>query len=87
MSEVPKGKWIEFNLQPRDPKRKTDTYFVCNKDDIFTHRKEKLGEIKWFPAFRKYSFFPVEGCIFEKTCLTDICNFLDWLMQERNKGK
>jgi len=82
MSDIPpKGKWIEFEFI--EWKSKTKVYQVVTKADVYTGNRERLGVIKWFSKFRKYSFFPEAGTIFEKTCLTDICNFLDWLMEER----
>ncbi len=37
----------------------------------------ELAEIKWYPAWRKYCFFPVANTIFDKDCLEDILRFID----------
>lgn len=76
------GKWIEFILQPKDEKRKTDIYFVNNKQNqVF------LGRISWHGGFRKYSFFPAENLVFESQCLQDITDFLNYLTEQRKKIK
>lgn len=36
-----------------------------------------LGDIRWFGAWRKYCFYPVNGTIFDKGCLRDIANFCE----------
>ena len=61
------------------PKRKTPIYklFSMSNHDI------KLGEIKWFGAWRQYCFYPEENTIFDRKCLTYINNFLE----EVNKKK
>lgn len=54
-----------------------------------------LGDIKWYGAWRKYAFFtqavmdhskPVQF-VFEATCLQDITDMLNYLMQERKIEK
>lgn len=61
------------------PKRKTPIYklFSMSDHDI------KLGEIKWFGAWRQYCFYPEGNTIFDRKCLTYINNFLE----EVNKKK
>lgn len=61
------------------PKRKTPIYklFSMSNQDI------KLGEIKWFGAWRQYCFYPEGNTIFDRKCLTYINNFLE----EVNKKK
>lgn len=61
------------------PKRKTPIYklFSMSNHDI------KLGEIKWFGAWRQYCFYPEGNTIFDRKCLTYINNFLE----EVNKKK
>lgn len=43
----------------------------------------KLGMIKWVGAWRKYCFIPFQGMQFDTTCLMDIVEFIDELMNER----
>jgi len=42
-----------------------------------------LGQIKWYGAWRKYSFFPFPNCVFEKKCLNDIIRVMDMLERRR----
>ena len=71
-------KWIEFK-EVRDT-GKTKVFEVIAVEDGF-----KLGEMKWFGRWRKYSFFPSSETVFEKDCLQDIADFLDGLMEARKK--
>lgn len=48
----------------------TATYWVFNRDN-----HTKLGEIKWYSAWRKYAFFPSPATLFESQCLQDISQF------------
>jgi len=54
--------------------KKTNTYEVLEKGGGLT---SLLGIIKWFGRWRKYCFFPVEGTIYEETCLRDISQFIE----------
>ncbi len=72
----PEPKWIKFVLVEQKPK--TSIYNVLTKDDDLF-----LGQIKWFPKWRCYSFFPGNNTIFEKNCLKDITNFIEKIMSER----
>lgn len=61
------------------PKRKTPIYKLFN----MSNQDIKLGEIKWFGAWRQYCFYPEGNTIFDRKCLTYINNFLE----EVNKKK
>ena len=63
-------KHIKFVEGPSKPK--TKTWWVVNKYDD-TH----LGWIGWFVRWRKYSFFPKGGTVYEKDCLRDIADFCE----------
>jgi hypothetical protein len=69
-------KWLEFDLTCWTGK--TKTFHVRNSETKFV-----IGIIKWYGAFRKYSFFPTANCVFESKCLGDIADFLKDLMDER----
>ena len=44
-----------------------------------------LGVIKWYGAWRQYTFFPALSTIFNPDCLSTIIVFLNGLMKERQK--
>lgn len=75
-------KWLDF-LDMTPGGRKTKVYHVRNKE-----KGGFLGEIRWYGAWRKYAFFtkptafPNTELVFESTCLQDITDFLNYLMQE-----
>lgn len=73
-------KWIKFR-EVLDT-GKTKVFEVIAIEGGF-----KLGEVKWFGRWRKYSFFPNGETVFEKDCLRDIADFLDRLMKGRKEGK
>src|SRR5688572_11111304 len=60
-----KAKWLDFNEVPF--KGKTKKFEVVNREQNFT-----IGEVKWYGAFRQYSFFPVPNTVYERQCLMDI---------------
>jgi hypothetical protein len=47
--------------------RKTPIYHIETIDGTIY-----LGRIKWFPAWRKYCFFPEEDTIWDVKCLEEI---------------
>ena len=56
--------------------------------DVVTAEKcEELGVIKWFSRWRKYSFFPLGGTVYENICLKDIAEFIEEQMRERRQRK
>lgn len=69
-------KWIHFVFYSSTGK--TEVYNCHN-----TETGALLGQVKWYGAFRKYSFFPLPDIIFESQCLKDIASFLDQLMLQR----
>lgn len=75
-------KWIEIiKLKKKTPQAKTDQYIVVNK------RNDLLGRIYWRNGFRQYVFstheeYPVD---LSRSCMKDICDFIDELMELRKK--
>ena len=77
------SKWIRFDLAPEQlQKPKTKVYWVHTKDWT-----DNLGTIQWYSPWRKYAFFPNEGCVFETQCISDIISFIKDLMEERHIEK
>lgn len=74
------SKWIEFKetIAPGSTKR----FHVVTKDNGAI-----IAMIKWYPSWRKYSFFPYQNTVFETQCLKDIVSFIDSLMLERKLQK
>ena len=54
------------------PNHKLPIYTVKNKQSNC-----KLGTIKFYGAWRKFVFEPVENVIFDASCLNDIITFLN----------
>ncbi|MCK9470317.1 MAG: hypothetical protein M0Q88_01000 [Bacilli bacterium] len=64
--------YITFIKLSQIKKKKTDDIKLFNKDT-----EACLGEIKWFPAFRKYSYFPAAGIVLDAKCLDVISKYLN----------
>lgn len=73
---VTNSKWIRF--EQLESKTKTSVYNVIAKEG-----DTKLGQIKWYAPWRKYSFFPAPNTLFETQCLSDIVSFITDRMNER----
>lgn len=53
-------------------KKKTDIIMLFNRCT-----EACLGEIKWFPAFRKYNYFPAIDIVLDAKCLDVISKYLN----------
>lgn len=76
------GKWID--IWEAEASTKTKRFMVT----VAGTRDEVLGEIRFFPRWRKYSFFPQTGSLYEADCLRDIASFCEtetvgWRMSKR----
>jgi len=45
--------------------------------------KGELGIIKWYPAWRQYSYFSTVQAVYSRGCLDDIGDFIRQLMDMR----
>lgn len=81
--EKRKPKWLEFQELEMQPNKKTKTFLVWNKEND----EVPIGEIKWYGPFRKYAFYPQPNTVYEPTCMQDITDFLNDLMDERKAEK
>ena len=70
MAKRKESKYLEFVHLENKPK--TRVYQVRSKLYGFG-----LGLIKYYPAWRQYSFFSFEGSVFNRECLKDIINFIN----------
>ncbi len=69
----------------RKPKGKKTNIYVVEKDHEYGLR---LGEVRWYGAFRQYCFYPEKDTMFSKGCLELVNNFLDKVnKRHRNKLK
>ena len=49
--------------------------------------KPKLGEIRWYWAWRRYAFFPEPNTLFDVRCMSMISKFISDQMDERKKKR
>jgi hypothetical protein len=73
------AKWLEFKEIQKKPK--TSVFEVINKET-----QEAIGIIKFYPPFRKYSYFPYLDTVYEETCQRDIADELGRLEAERKEN-
>ena len=71
-------KFLEFQEVPTKPKRKTKLITVLNR-----RSGSSLGNIRWYSAWRQYTFEPRGLTVFNVGCLEDICGVIEDLMAER----
>jgi len=86
MKLILKTKYLKFH-KAKKQNPKTMVYLVRTND----MRGILLGEIRWYVQWRQYGFYPVDGTVFEKTCLADLsdfCNKLNFYQRKlRNRRK
>jgi len=70
--------YIKFSQLVVKNKMKTTTWDCSNK-----RTGALLGFVKWFSAWRRYTFHAVGETVFDASCLADIAGFLNSLMIER----
>ncbi len=58
--------------------RKTPIWYVLNSAN-----RAKLGEIKWYPGWRRFVFHPEGLTIFDVACLNEISRFIAVQMAAR----
>ena len=67
------AKWVRFYKLDRLPGRKTDIWAVAEINagsDV-----PDLGQVRFYPRWRKFAFFPFENTLYEADCLRDIAEF------------
>ena len=53
---------------------------------IHSNQGHYLGDIKWYGAWRKFCFYPIQETIWDNKCLSELLNFLEQYNKEwRNK--
>ena len=71
------GIHLAFELQPKPTSRKTEIWNVVAQEE---HR---LGEVRWWPAWRRYTFHPDTGTLYDAGCLDEIARFCSEQTKER----
>ena len=61
---------------PQKPGAKT------RKFDVFGLKHVLLGHVRWWGAWRKYCFFPLDSMLFDNQCLTQISDFCVYVTKE-----
>jgi len=74
-SRVKKYEYIRFVEAPQ--------MGITTRWDCWSHRDGYLGQVKWYGPWRQYCYFGQEGTVFSLGCLSDIRDFIGWLMKER----
>ncbi len=70
------NKFIDFKRIPF--KGKTKKFKIISKLD-----KDVLGQISWYPGWRRYVFTPTDSTIWDTMCLNEIMSFINVLMKDR----
>lgn len=65
------AKWITFEEVTLAPHLKTKMWSIRAIEG-----GGHLGHVRWWPPWRKYTFWPNESTLYEPTCLNDIAAFL-----------
>ena len=77
--------WViieQLGISKTHPTKKTKVFEVRNKDDVF------FGTIEWKNTWRQYVFTPPAYSTFwARSCLKQLFDFMEKLMQERKKTK
>jgi len=75
------AKWIEFWFVKDTGKTKVWEVVTIG------FGPQKLGAVKWFPRWRKYTFAPQPDTVFEEVCLRDIAEFCEVQTKEHRQKK
>lgn len=76
-----KGSYVTINYLDKTPSGKTTIWWVWV--DYEAEHGYVLGDIKWYPQWRKYAFFPNTDTLYEPVCMREIAAFIDELMRLR----
>lgn len=69
------GSYITFRHEwAQEVGKKTSVWSV---HEGVAYRGVAIGQVKWFGRWKRYSFFPEGGTVFEQTCLREIAYFCE----------
>lgn len=66
------GNYVKFALHHKEANRKTDIWTVQSRVGEMT-----LGQVRYYPAWRRFCFFPGPGTLFDAGCLKEIEKFCE----------
>jgi len=73
---------IDSGTNVWDGKTHKTKLFVVNTKGAYPIR---LGIIRWWPAWRKYAFWPGTNTLFEEVCLREIADFCEQTTKEHKQ--
>jgi hypothetical protein len=77
-AETTEGTYIRFvSIGVLPQEEVTERWRVDAKDGAC------LGYVSWFGRWRRYSFSPATGTVFEQVCLREIANFIEGRIHAR----
>ena len=78
------GKYIKIvTAVPASKNRKTPIYAVLPDGVAPENLPVRIGQIRWWTAWRCFTFWPESNTLYERHCLVDITKFLDALAADR----
>ena len=77
---------LVFERKHKPKGKKTNIYVVRKRDNTDYTKHYKLGEVKWYGAFRQYCFFPCEDTVWSWGCNQLVNNFLK-KVNDRHRNK
>ena len=75
------NKWMLFEEVP-NPGKKTRVILAVNRNGGYA-----IAKIKWFPRWRQYCFFPLDGTVYNSDCLRGITEAVDTLNRTHGRDR
>jgi hypothetical protein len=76
------GEYLTVRRRSPPPGHKTAAWFIYTDEGNYL-----LGDVKWHPPWRKYTFQPEENTVFEQDCLADIVAFLGRVNEHQREAR
>ena len=73
--------FITFAQQEPDPRKVTNDWIVRASAGV------RLGSVSWFAAWRRYTFKPDAGGVFDAVCLREIADFCEGATKGRKRER
>lgn len=75
------GVHLSFELQPKPTGRRTEIWTVVDGGEY------RLGEVRWWAAWRRYTFHPDADTLYDPSCLIRIAHFCTEQTQQRKAAR